>query len=108
MNSAQMTAAQLMMNTWLSHPSELGKSPAKLQCVGDFDHKELHYYIVRFKKHLWSPWLVGVSGGYQGDNLNGASHVLSHMKPYRPATAEADCKAMADLLLAYWMQKGSK
>lgn len=108
MNASQMTAAQLLLNTWLAHPAELGKSPAKLQCMGEFDHHDLHYYIFRFKKHLLSPWLIGVSGGYEGDSLESAGHVFSHMKPYKEATAEADCRAMVDLLRAYWMNQAKK
>lgn len=105
MNSAQMTAAQLRMTTWLAHPSELGKTPVKLQYAGEFDHHNLHYYIFKYKKHFFGRWLIGVSGGYEGDSRESAGHVFSHMKPYREATAENDCKAMVDLLRAYWMNQ---
>ena len=105
MNAKQMTAAMVLMNTWLAHPDELGKSPYKLQCMGEFTHKDLHYYIFRFKKHPFAPWLVGVSGGYAGDSLQSAGHVLSRMQPYRESAAEADCRAMVDILHSYWMQK---
>ena len=108
MNASQMTAAQLMMHTWLSHPSELGKAPRNLQCMGEFDHHELHYYIFRFKKNLLSPWMVGVAGGYEGNSLESAGHVFSHMRPYKEQNAEADCKAMVDLLRAYWMNQAKK
>lgn len=104
MDSRQMTAALLMMNTWLAHPSELGKAPAKIQCMGEFDHHGLHYYIFRFKKHPLSRWLVGVSGGYEGDSIDSCGHVVSRMQPYREADAEKDCKAMVDILRAYWSQ----
>lgn len=108
MNSSQMTAAQLMMTTWLAHPSELGKTPARIQCVGEFDHHELHYYIFKYKKNIFSPWLIGVSGGYEGDSRESAGHVFSHMKPYKEATAEDDCKSMVDMLRAYWMNQAKK
>lgn len=108
MDSAQMTAAQLMMTTWLAHPSELGKAPAKIQCMGEFDLHDLHYYIFRYKKTLLGRWLVGVSGGYEGASRESAGHVFSHQKPYKEATAEEDCKAMVELLRAYWMNQAKK
>lgn len=105
MNASQMTAAQLLMTTWLAHPRELGKPPHAIRCMGDFEHKGRRYYIFKFRKGLLSPWLLGVSGGYEGDSLESPGHVLSHMKPYRHASAETDCKAMADLLQAYWANR---
>lgn len=105
MNPKQMTAAMVMMNTWLAHPNELGKTPHKLQCMGEFDHHGLHYYIFRFRKSAFSRWMVGVCGGYEGDSMESCGHVLSRMQPYKPQTAEADCKAMADILRSYWMQR---
>lgn len=108
MNSSQMTAAQILLTTWLAHPSELGKPPAKIQCMGEFDLHDLHYYIFRYKKHALGRWLLGVSGGYEGDSLESAGHVFSHMKTYREATAEADCRAMVELLRAYWMNQAKK
>lgn len=108
MDSAQMTAAQLMMTTWLAHPNELGKAPAKIQCVGEFVLHDLHYYIFRYKKTLLGRWLVGVSGGYEGASRESAGHVFSHKKPYKEVTAEEDCKAMVELLRAYWMNQAKK
>ena len=105
MNAKQMTAAMVMMNTWLAHPSELGKPPHRLQCMGEFDHHGLHYYIFRFRKTMFSRWMVGVCGGYEGSSMESAGHVLSRMLPYKEATAEAECKAMVDILRSYWMQR---
>lgn len=108
MNSAQMTAAQLMMTTWLAHPSELGKAPVKIQCVGEFELHDLHYYIFKYKKNLLGRYLLGVSGGYEGDSRESCGHVFSQMKPYKAETAEADCKAMVEIIRAYWMNQAGK
>lgn len=44
MNIEQMNAAKESMIDWLSHPNELGKPPAMIECAGTFDLHEMHYY----------------------------------------------------------------
>ena len=45
----QQRAAKKAMISWLEDPSELGKTPAKIECTGEFDLHGLHYYIYKFK-----------------------------------------------------------
>ena len=40
MNQTQMNAAMKSLTEWLSHPAELGKAPAKIECAGEFDHNK--------------------------------------------------------------------
>ena len=56
MNLEQMNEAKKAMVGWLSHPQELGKAPAKIECAGEFDLHDLHYYIFKYKKEL--SWCV--------------------------------------------------
>lgn len=50
MNEKQKQEACRAMSEWLSHPSELGKAPFRIECAGEFDIEGLHYYIFKFKK----------------------------------------------------------
>ena len=45
MNEKQKQKACRAMSEWLSHPSELGKAPFRIECAGEFDIEGLHYYI---------------------------------------------------------------
>lgn len=105
MNQKQQEIAQQDMVEWLADPQELGKKPSKIECAGDFELYEMHYYIFKFKTGLLSQWLVGVSGGYEGDGLEPCGHTFSDMKKYNAATAKDDCIAMIERLRAYWMEQ---
>ena len=56
MNKEQLYAAQTAMIEWLSDPHELGKKPFKIECAGEFDFNEMHYYIFKFKASLLGKW----------------------------------------------------
>lgn len=47
MNKEQLNAATEEMIGWLAHPAELGKAPALIECVGEFDLHDMHYYIFK-------------------------------------------------------------
>lgn len=105
MNEVQRKAALESMREWLSHPAELGKPPAKIECAGEFDLHEMHYYIFKFKKSLLSPqWLIGVCGGYEGNSLEHCGHVFSKLEPYNPDTAEQDAKEIVEDMRQYYMK----
>ena len=53
MNEKQKQKACRAMSEWLSHPSELGKAPFRIECAGEFDIEGLHYYIFKLKKFAW-------------------------------------------------------
>ena len=105
MNQKQQDAAQKDMVEWLANAHELGKNPSKIECAGDFEFHEMHYYIFKFKAGLLSPWLLGVSGGYEGDNLTPCRHTFSDMKKYQAAAAQKDCMEMIERIRAYWMEQ---
>lgn len=105
MNREQRDAAQKNMVEWLSDPHELGKNPYKIECMGSFELYEMQYYIFRFKAGLLGQWLVGVSGGYEEDDLESCGHTFSDMKPYRAATAQNECVEMVERIRAYWMEQ---
>ena len=62
MNIKQQEVAQ--MNMVVSDLQELGKKPSRIEFVKKFELHEMHYYIFKFKRSVFSSWLVGVSGGY--------------------------------------------
>lgn len=107
MNDEQLQAAQQAMVDWLRHPQELGKEPAKVECTGEFELHGLHYYIFRYKKSFFSRWMLGVCGGYDGDELTHCGHVFSEMEPYDEAIAKDRCIAMVERIRAYWMNQAS-
>lgn len=105
MHPNQQAAAQRDMAEWLADPHELGKEPYKIEYVGDFVLHEMRYFIFRFKAGFLGPWLVGVSGGYEGDSLEPCGHTYSDRKKYNAATAQNDCVEMVERIRAYWMEQ---
>ena len=104
MNKHQMTTAMESLIEWLSYPSELGKAPAKIECAGEFDLYDLHYYIFKYKKSLMGKWLLGVCGGYEGDQLEHCGHVFSEMEKYDSANAQEKAIAMVEMIRSYCME----
>ncbi len=104
----QQKAALEAMRQWLADENELGKAPAKLEIVGEFDLYELHYYILRYKKSLMSrQWLLGVAGGYEDGSVEHCGHVFSEMEEYDPATAKDKAIAMVEMIRQYWMEQAA-
>lgn len=108
MNREQVKAAQAAMEGWLSDPQELGKKPNKIECAGEFDLHEMHYYIFKFKTGILGKWLVGVCGGYEDDDLEHCGHIYSNMTEYNEVTAQKECIDMVEKIRAYWMEQAAK
>jgi len=105
MNREQRQAAQEAMTAWLSDEHELGKKPNKIECAGEFEYNEMRYYIFKFKASVFGKWMVGVCGGFEGDDLEHCGHVFSEMKEYSEAAAQQDCIAMVEKIMAYWKER---
>jgi hypothetical protein len=109
MNREQRDAARESMIAWLSHPDELGAPPAKTECAGEFALHGLRYYIFKYKKSVISlEWLLGVCGGYAGDELEHCGHVFSEMEPYDEVTAEERAASMAGMIRECWMREAGQ
>ena len=104
----QQRAARDAMAAWLSHPQELGKTPAKLELADEFDLHKLHYYIFKYKKSVFGPWLIGVCGGYEPGETQHCGHVFSEMEAYDPATAKEKATAMVEQIQEYWMEQAKQ
>lgn len=59
----------------------------------------LRYYLFRYKKTLLGSWLLGVCGGYEGDELEHCGHVWSEMEPYDESTAVEKATAMVEMIM---------
>lgn len=105
MNTEQMESAQKSLVEWLSQPQVLGKTPTKIEYAGTFELHELRYYIFKYKKGIMGKWLLGVSGGYEGDALENCGHVYSNMEAYHEAAAVGESTAIVEQLRAYWMEQ---
>ena len=105
MNKEQLNVATDAMIEWLAHPAELGKAPAKIECAGEFDLHELHYYIFKYKKSALGKWLLGVCGGYEDDELGHCGHVFSEMKEYNEETALEQATALVEYVRQYYMDR---
>ena len=101
----QMQAAKDAMINWLSNEHELGKAPTRIECVKEFDLHDLHYYVFRYKKGLFGDWLLGVCGGYEGEELEHCGHVFSDMEKYEEQTAVEKSIEMVERIRAYWMRE---
>ena len=104
----EQDAAIQTMQEWLSDPSELGRIPAKLEIAGEFDQDDRHYYIFKYKKYLWSKWLMGVCGFEDPECLIPCEQTFNMREPYDPATARAKCKAMVGMICQYGMEQAIK
>lgn len=105
MNSEQMNAAQNEMINWLMHPQELGRKPFKIECAGEFDLHDLHYYIFKYKKSFIGKWLLGVCGGYENDSLENCGHIYSEMEAYNESTAVEKATSMVEMIRNYWIEQ---
>ncbi len=105
MNLQQMESAKEALIEWLSNPSELGVAPGKIEYMKEFDLYAMHYYVFRFKKDFFSKWILGVCGGYEGDELEHCGHVFSEMQKYVDETAIEESIKMVEIMRAYWMQQ---
>jgi len=102
----QQDAAKNEMIRWLSHPSELGKKPATIECTAEFDYSEMKYYVFKFKKKLFdSKWLLGVCGGYEGQSLEHCGHLFSDFNEYRKESEIEDAIRIVDTIGQYWMSR---
>lgn len=108
MNQKQMEAAKKSMVQWLAHPQELGKEPSKIECAGEFDLHDLHYYIFKYKKGMFGKYLIGVCGGFEGEELEHCGHVISQMQEYNESTAEKDAIEMVEFVRQYWMERAEQ
>lgn len=108
MNKQQLAHATEEMINWLSHPAELGKAPSKIECAKEFDYNGLHYYIFRYKKSALGKWLLGVCGGYEGDEPQHCGHVFSEMEEYSEAKAEDMAKKLVDGVIACWKEQAER
>lgn len=108
METKQRQAARLAMAGWLCHPAELGRAPVGLQCTGQFVLYGRRYYIFRFKKSFFSKWLLGVCGGFEGEETEDSGQTFSNFTPYTAATAEQQAKAMVEMVRAYWIKRAEE
>ncbi len=108
MNQVQMNAAKEEMLNWLAHPQELGAEPAELECAGEFDLHDLHYYIFKYKKSVSDKWLLGVCGGYAGNELEHCGHVFSEMEEYNTDTAEQQAIDLVETIRNYWIEQAKQ
>ena len=79
---------------WLSHPNELGKAPSKMEFVKEFtDEDEIHCLIFKFKKGLFSPWMMAIHSD---------SGIFSEQERYDEADDIGQAKKMLTYLKQYW------
>lgn len=104
----QLEYATKNMIEWLSHPSELGHKPAKIIFCDTFILDDLKYYIFKYKDKLVGKWLLGVSGGYSGDELITSGHTYSEMKEFKEETAINEAKELVEMVKSYWKDEANK
>ena len=104
----QEKAAIESLSNWLEHPSELGKKPSKIELVDSFEIDELKFYIIKYKKSIFGNWLVGVAGGYEGNNLVAEGHTFSDFKEYKQDTAKEECIKMVNMIKDYWKARAEE
>jgi len=107
MNQKELATQEMVR--WLSHPAELGKKPAKIECTHEFDYLGLKYYIFKFKKGLFlSQWMLGVCGGYEENETEHCGHIFSEFKSYNPSSEKEDAIEIIEMIRQYWMQQAKE
>ncbi len=101
MDEAQMNVAKASLSRWLMSSREVGKAPAKIECIGTFDMDNLTYYMFKFKKSTLGKWLLGVCGGFPYGELEHCGHVCSQMEEYNKINAERKAMQMVDIVKEY-------
>lgn len=104
-NEQQKQSALEAMLNWLEDPRELGKKPAKIECVKEFQYDEMKYYIFKYKKSALGKWLLGVSGGFEEDSLEECGHTFSEMKEYDESSAVEDATALIETVKEFWKEQ---
>jgi len=97
MSMLQMNAAAVELERWLSRKENAGKSPFATVCIGEFDRDGLHYYAFKYRPTFLGDWLLGVSGGYEGESLEAVTEPNSEHKPWTRQTALKDAECLARL-----------
>ena len=104
----QKEAAMDSMVAWLSDENELGRSPFTIECAGEFDLHEMHYYIFKYRADESGEWLTGVCGGYDEGALEHCGHVFSNMEKYSSDTAYDDAVEMVEMIRRYCMDRAEE
>jgi len=96
MSMLQMNAAAVELERWLAREEQFGKSPFTTVCVGEFDVESLHYYVFKYRVSFLGDWMLGVSGGYRGDELEPVTDPNSEKKRYDRQSAMEEAKRMVN------------
>ena len=91
------------LSGWLSHENELGKKPHSIVVEDEFDYEENHYFIIKYKKGVFSKWWVGVCG--LDEDGEECGHTFSEFEVYDKATAKEKCIEMIEYLKEYWRSR---
>ncbi|MBR1737529.1 MAG: hypothetical protein IJ736_11030, partial [Firmicutes bacterium] len=79
---------------WLKHPNELGKEPSKIEFVKEFTDDDSNCLIFKYKKGLFSPWLLAIHSEAVG--------VFSEQEKYDEKRDIEQAKKLLDFLKQYW------
>lgn len=77
-------------------------------CAGQFGYNEMRCCIFKFKTGALGGWLVGLCGGFEGDDPEPCGHTFSEMQPYRKPNVQSDCIAMVEKIMVYWKERAKK
>ena len=108
MYSNQKDVAREELVLWLSHPSELGKRPAKIECAGEFVLHDLRYYYFKYKKSSFGKWYLGVAGGFEEGSMEHCGHIFSEMQEYHESNAQEEAIRMVERIREYWMKQAER
>ncbi len=93
-DAKKIEAAVCQLEEWLSDPRELGKKPSKVEYVESFEDEDgISCMIFKFKKSMFSKWLVGIVSD---------SGVFSEMKEFDVGRARQDAQECLTFLKNYW------
>ena len=88
------------LEDWLSHPSELGRKPSKIEYTNQFEDEDgISCMIFKYKKSLFGKWLLGIVS---------ESGTFSEMKEYKQETEINDAKILLETLKNYWKQMAAQ
>lgn len=94
------------LSQWLEHPNELGRKPYAIKEVLCFNDKDMEYYAIKYKKSMFSSWLLGVVGYAEGEIYPSIN--FSEMKPFRANCVEEDARKTITLVQDFFKKKAKE
>ena len=112
--NTQEYIARMHMIEWLMYPTELGKIPDEIECIGTIEEKDVIYYIYQFKEAEGAfkdfGYMMGISGGFPKQERPTSFHTGITFSKFQPIEKDytSQAKEMVTFIQKYWQEKAEE